>query len=285
MSNSVINRIKDKIFSVSGMLSTFLGLVLLIIFIGDIFLEGIHRIDWDFITGLPSRKPERAGIYTAMIGTVWILILTALISFPIGVGAGIYLEEYGNKGRLSKILEINISNLAGVPSIIYGLLGLEIFARLFGLGSSILAGSMTLSLLILPIIIVATRESIKAVPQSLRDASYALGASKWQTIYSQVLPASFGGILTGIILALSRAVGEAAPLIVVGALAYVPFAPKTPMDEFSVLPIQIFNWISRPQHGFITNAAAAIIILLIITFAMNGVAIYLRNKWQKKIKW
>ncbi len=285
MNNFTINRLKDKIFSVTGMFSTFLGLVLLVIFIGDIFFEGVHRIDWDFITSLPSRKPEKAGIFTAMMGTIWILFLTALISFPIGVAAGIYLEEYGNKGRLSRILEVNISNLAGVPSIIYGLLGLEIFARLFGLGSSVLAGSMTLSLLILPIIIVATRESIKAVPQSLRDASFALGATKWQTIYSQVLPASMGGILTGIILALSRAVGEAAPLIVVGALAYVPFAPKTPMDEFSVLPIQIFNWISRPQHGFITNAAAAIIILLIITFAMNGVAIYLRNRWQKKIKW
>jgi phosphate transport system permease protein len=285
MSNITLNKIKDKIFSASGILSTLLGLILLSVFIGDIIIEGIHRIDWNFITALPSRKPERAGIFTAMMGSIWVLFLTALISFPIGVAAGIYLEEYGNKGRLSRILEINISNLAGVPSIIYGLLGLEIFARLLGLGSSILAGSMTLSLLILPIIIVATRESIKAVPQSLRDASYALGATKWQTIYSQVLPASFGGILTGIILALSRAVGEAAPLIVVGALAYVPFAPKTPMDEFSVLPIQIFNWISRPQHGFITNAAAAIIILLLITFLMNGIAIYLRNRWQKRIKW
>ncbi|MBN1116821.1 MAG: phosphate ABC transporter permease PstA [Bacteroidales bacterium] len=279
------NRLKDKIFSVWGIISTLIGLILLVIFIGDIIIEGIHRIDWDFLTGLPSRKPEIAGIFTAMMGTIWVLLLTAMISFPIGVAAGVYLEEYGKKGRLSKLLEINISNLAGVPSIIYGLLGLEIFARIMNLGSSILAGSMTLALLILPIIIVATRESIKAVPSSLKDASFALGATKWQTIYLQVLPASFGGILTGVILALSRAVGEAAPLIVVGALAYVPFAPKTPMDEFSVLPIQIFNWISRPQHGFITNAAAAIIILLVITFAMNGVAIYLRNKWQKKIKW
>lgn len=285
MSNITLNKIKDKIFSVSGIFSTLLGLILLTVFIGDIIIEGIHRINWDFITALPSRRPERAGIFTAMMGSIWVLFLTALISFPIGVAAGIYLEEYGNKGRLSRILEINISNLAGVPSIIYGLLGLEIFARMLGLGSSILAGSMTLSLLILPIIIVTTRESVKAVPQSLRDASYALGATKWQTIYSQILPASFGGILTGIILALSRAVGEAAPLIVVGALAYVPFAPKTPMDEFSVLPIQIFNWISRPQHGFITNAAAAIIILLVITFLMNGIAIYLRNRWQKRIKW
>lgn len=280
-----INRIKDKSFSIFGLTSTFLGLILLAIFIGKIVIDGIHRIDWEFLSALPSRRPESAGIFTAMMGTVWLLVLSTLISFPIGVSAGIYLEEYAKKGRLSNILEINISNLAGVPSIIYGLLGLEVFARLMGLGPSILAGSMTLSLLILPIIIVATRESIKAVPSSIRDASFALGASKWQTVYFQVLPASFGGILTGIILALSRAVGEAAPLIVVGALAYVPFAPATPMDEFSVLPIQIFNWISRPQHGFLVNASAAIIVLLLITFIMNGIAMYLRNRWQKKIKW
>lgn len=251
----------------------------------DIFIEGAPRISWKFIVSLPSRIPERAGIYTAMMGSVWVLILTTIISFPIGVSAGIYLEEYAKQGRLSRLLEVNISNLAGVPSIIYGLLGLEIFARVMRLGSSVLAGSITLALLILPIIIVATRESIKAVPQSIRDASYALGASKWQTIYRQVLPASFGGILTGVILALSRAVGEAAPLIVVGALAYVPFAPRSPLDDFSILPIQIFNWISRPQHGFIVNAAAAIIILLIITFAMNGIAIYLRSRWQKRVSW
>ncbi|QQS50798.1 MAG: phosphate ABC transporter permease PstA [Bacteroidota bacterium] len=279
------NRWKDKVFSGTAIFSTFFSLLLLVIFLGDIIFEGIHRIDWDFITGLPSRRPENAGIYTAMIGSVWVLTLTALIAFPIGVAAGIYLEEYSKKGRLSNLLEINIANLAGVPSIIYGLLGLEIFARVMGFGSSILAGSLTLSLLILPIIIVATRESVKAVPQSIRDASYAMGASKWQTISLQVLPASSGGILTGIILALSRAVGEAAPLIVVGALAYVPFAPKTPMDEFSVLPIQIFNWISRPQQGFVTNAAAAIIVLLAITFAMNGIAMYLRSRWQRKLKW
>lgn len=285
MNNIKLNRIKDKSFLVVGLISTFIGLVLLVIFMGDIFIEGLPRLSWQFLSSLPSRLPERAGIFTSMMGSVWVLVLTATIAFPIGVAAGIYLEEYSAQGRLSKLLEINISNLAGVPSIIYGLLGLEIFARVMKMGSSVLAGSMTLALLILPIIIVATRESIKAVPQSIRDASFALGASKWQTISNQVLPASFGGILTGVILALSRAVGEAAPLIVVGALAYVPFAPKSPMDDFSVLPIQIFNWISRPQHGFIVNAAAAIIVLLIITFAMNGIAIYMRNRWQKKISW
>ena len=278
------NRIYDQIFKFWGIGCTLFGLVLLAVFIGDILIDGIMRIDWDFITDLPSRKAEKAGIYTALMGSIWILLLTTVIAFPVGVAAGVYLEEYGKKNKFSAILEINISNLAGVPSIIYGLLGLEVFVRIMGLGASVLAGSLTLSLLILPIIIVATREAIKTVPKSIKDASYALGASKWQTIWNQILPASSGGILTGVILALSRAVGETAPLIVVGALAYVPFAPESPMDEFSVLPIQIFNWISRPQHGFIENAAAAIIILLLITFVMNGVAVYFRNKWQKKLK-
>jgi phosphate transport system permease protein len=277
------NRIKDQLFKYWGIFCTLIGLVLLTIFIGDILIDGLMRIDWSFITSLPSRKPEKAGIYTAVMGSIWILILTTIISFPVGVAAGIYLEEYGKKNWFSGILEINISNLAGVPSIIYGLLGLEVFVRIMNLGASVLAGALTLSLLILPIIIVATREAIKAVPSSIKDASFALGASKWQTIWYQILPASGGGILTGVILALSRAVGETAPLIVVGALAYVPFAPQSPMDEFSVLPIQIFNWISRPQHGFIENAAAAIIILLLITFVMNGIAVYFRNKWQKKL--
>jgi len=279
-----INRRKDQLFKVWGIACTLIGLILLVVFIGDILIDGIMRIDWGFVTDLPSRKPEKAGVYTALMGSLWVLGLTTIIAFPTGVAAAIYLEEYAKKGRFSAMLEINISNLAGVPSIIYGLLGLEIFVRVLGLGASVLAGSLTLSLLILPIIIVATRESIKAVPNTIRDASYALGASKWQTIWSQILPASSGGILTGVILSLSRAVGETAPLIVVGALAYVPFAPNNPMDEFSVLPIQIFNWISRPQHGFIENAAAAIIILLLVTFMMNGVAVYYRNKWQKRWK-
>ncbi len=278
------NRFKDRLFMYWGMFATLIGLVLLVVFIGDILIDGLGRIDWSFITNLPSRKPDKSGIYTALIGSIWILILTAFIVIPVGVAAGLYLEEYSKKNWLSGVLEINISNLAGVPSIIYGLLGLEVFVRIMNLGASVLAGSLTLSLLILPIIIVATREAIKAVPKSIQDASYALGASKWHTIWYQILPAAGGGILTGVILALSRAVGETAPLIVVGALAYVPFAPENPMDEFSVLPIQIFNWISRPQHGFIENAAAAIIILLLITFIMNGIAVYFRNKWQKKWK-
>ncbi len=278
------NRLKDQLFKYWGIFCTLIGLVLLTVFMGDILIDGISRIDWGFVTNLPSRKAEKSGIYTALMGSIWILLLTAFIAIPVGVAAAIYLEEYSKKNWFAGVLEINISNLAGVPSIIYGLLGLEVFVRMMRLGASVLAGSLTLSLLILPIIIVATREAIKAVPSSIKDASYALGASKWQTIWHQILPASGGGILTGVILALSRAVGETAPLIVVGALAYVPFAPQNPMDEFSVLPIQIFNWISRPQHGFIENAAAAIIILLLITFIMNGIAVYFRNKWQQKWK-
>ena len=278
------NRMMDQAFKFWGIACTLLGLVLLAIFIGSILVDGIQRIDWDFITNLPSRKADRAGIYTALMGSVWVLVLTTLIALPIGIAAAIYLEEYSSKNKFASILEVNISNLAGVPSIIYGLLGLEIFVRVLQMGSSVLAGSFTLALLILPIVIVSTREALKAVPQSLRDASFALGASKWQTVSQQLLPASFGGILTGVILALSRAVGETAPLIVIGALAYVPFAPSGPMDDFSVLPIQIFNWISRPQHGFEVNAAAAIIILLLITFVMNGIAVYFRNKGQKKLK-
>lgn len=285
MTNSELNRLKDKAFQGFGIFCTLIGLVVLAIFLINILIDGLGRIDWDFLNNLPSRRAHRAGIYTAWIGTLWVLVLSSLIAFPLGISAGIYLEEYGKKNKLASFLEVNISNLAGVPSIIYGLLGLEIFGRMMALGGSLLAGSLTLALLILPIIIVTTRESIKAVPRSIRDASFALGASKWQTIWHQVLPASLGGILTGVILALSRAVGEAAPLIVIGALAYVPFAPKSPMDEFTVLPIQIFNWISRPQEAFATNAAAAIIILLLITFMLNGIAVYLRNKWQKKVKW
>jgi phosphate transport system permease protein len=279
------NRLIDKSFQyvAVGCLSVALGI--LAIFLVNIFVEGFARIDWDFITGLPSRKASKAGILTAWTGTVWVLGLTAVISIPIGIAAGVYLEEYGKKNRLTNLIEINIANLAGVPSIIYGLVGLEIFVRVLHMGSTLLAGATTLSLLILPIIIVATREALKAVPKTLREASFGLGATQWQTIWHQVLPAASGGILTGIILALSRAIGETAPLIVIGALAYVPFVPKSPMDEFTVLPMQIFNWISRPQHDFQVSGAAAIIVLLLITFAMNGIAVYLRNKWQKRINW
>ncbi len=285
MSKATWNHINDKAFQYAGLLFTLAALLILAFFLVDIIGKGWNRIDWDFLTSLPSRKAEKAGILTALTGTAWILGLTALIAIPVGVSAGIYLQEYGKKNRFASIIEVNIANLAGVPSIIYGLLGLEIFGRIMGLGGSLLTGALTLSLLILPVIIVATREALKAVPKSLREASYAIGASRWQTIWNQVLPAASGGILTGIILSLSRAVGETAPLIVIGALAYVPFVATSPMDEFTVMPMQIFNWISRPQHEFMVNGAAAIIMLLVITFMMNGVAVYFRNKWQSRINW
>ena len=282
MNSISYSRLYDRLFYAFGIVCTFIGLVVLGVFILFILLEGAQRLDWQFITSLPSRIPAKAGILTALTGTIWIFFLTALISIPLGITAAVWLEEYGKKNKLSNILEINISNLAGVPSIIYGILGLEIFVRLLKFGNSLLAGSFTLSLLILPILIVATREAIRAVPNTIREASFALGATKWQTIWHQVLPAAFSGIITGIILALARAVGETAPLIVIGALAYVPFVARTPFDEFSVLPIQIFNWVSRPQYGFMINAAAAIIVLLFFVFIMNGIAVYLRIKTQTR---
>lgn len=279
------NRQKDNLFKAWAIFCTGIGILMLVIFLVNILRAGLSRIDLDFITSLPSRKPELAGIKTALMGSIWILGLTALIAIPVGVAAGIYLEEYGKKSRFAALLEINITNLAGVPSIIYGILGLEVFVRYCGLGTSLLSGALTLALLILPIIIVATREAIKAVPKTIREASFALGASKWQTISRQVLPAASGGILTGVILALSRAIGETAPLIIVGAATYVSFVPTSINDSYSVLPMQIFNWVSRPEKEFAANAAAAIIVLLLITFIMNGIAIYLRNRWQKKVKW
>jgi len=284
MSRSQINKIKNLAFKFFAIGCTSVGLIVLLVLLYVVISQGFSRIDSDFITNLPSRMASKSGIYTALLGMVWILILTVCISFPVGVGAGIYLEEYGKKNRFANFIEVNISNLAGVPSIIYGILGLELFGRFLGFGNSILTGSLTLSLLILPLIIVSTREAIKAVPKSLREASYGLGATKWQTVWNVVLPSAFGGIMTGLILAVSRAIGETAPLIVIGALVYVPFAPTSPLDEFTVLPIQIFNWVTRPQAGFVTNAAAAIIILLTFTFMMNGIAVIIRNRFNKKTK-
>jgi phosphate transport system permease protein len=285
MSNEQVKTAQNNIFKGWAIFATSVGMIMLAILLIKIGMDGLHRISVDFFTALPSRRPENAGILTAWAGTLWVMVTTAFFAIPIGIGAGIYLEEYVKKGMFASFLEINIANLAGVPSIIYGLLGLELFVRLLYLGQSILSGSLTLALLILPIIIVSTREAIKTVPNTLREASYALGASKWQTISLQVLPAASGGIMTGIILALSRAIGETAPLIVVGALMYVPFVPKSVFDSFTVLPIQIYNWVTRPQAGFLINAAAAIIVLMSITFIMNGAAVFLRNRWQKNVRW
>lgn len=278
-------RIKDKLFKAFALSITVFVLMILAVLLVHIFSNGLSRINWSFFTNLPSRHAERSGILTALAGMLSLILFTIMIAFPIGIAAGIYLQEYGVKNRFAKLVEINIANLAGVPSVIYGILGLQLFVRIAGLGNSLLAGALTLALLILPIVIVATREAIRAVPGSLREASYGMGATKWQTTKNVVLPSAFGGILTGIILALSRAVGETAPLLVIGALVYVPFIPEGPRDQFTTLPIQVFNWISRPQASFILNAAAGIIVLLVITFLLNGIAIYIRNKWYKKVKY
>lgn len=262
--------------------ATLLGIVALFLLLGDVFRKGAGLLDWQFLTSLPSRFPERSGISSALWGSLWLIGLTALFSLPIGVGTAIYLEEYARRGWLTRVIQTNISNLAGVPSIVYGILGLAAFVRAMALGRSVLAGALTMTLLILPIVIVASQEAIRAVSASQRDASYALGATRWQTVRRIVLPASLPGILTGIILALARALGEAAPLIMIGALMFVPFVPTSPLDQFTVLPIQIFNWTSRPQHEFRLIAAAGIIVLLAMLLTMNAAAVLLRNKYQKK---
>jgi len=287
MNNLEKNRLYDKLFSYLGIGLTALVLLILAIFIIDIAADGIGRIDWKFITSPPSSLSyKRAGIAPALGGTIWIFVLTLFISVPLGVAAGIYLEEYMKKGMLNSFLELNLSNLAGVPSVIYGLLGLALFKGLlhFENANIVIAGAVTLAFLILPVIIVATRESLKAVPKSLREASYGLGASKWKTIWYVILPASAGGIMTGTILALSRAIGETAPLLILGTVLYIKKSPTGIMDFFTVLPMQIYNWVGEREE-FMVNASAAIIVLLVITFSLNGVAIYLRNRWQKKIKW
>jgi len=283
--NSRKNLLIDNLFKYFAIFCTAIGLVILAIFIIKSIAIGYDKISWDFMSHFQSRRASKAGILAAWTGTVWIFCLTALIALPLGVGAGIYLEEYNKKGRLATILEINISNLAGVPSVIYGLLGMAVFVYFLDFGPSLLSGAFTLSLMIVPIIIVSTREALRAVPDSLRQAAFGMGATKWQMIWTQILPASIGGIMTGSILALSRIVGETAPLILIGAAAAIRFIPATPLDEFTVLPMQIYDWATRPQEAFQENAAAAIIILLMITFALNGFAIYFRNKWQKKINW
>jgi phosphate transport system permease protein len=251
--------------------------------VADVWQDGASRLSWDFLTGFPSRRAADAGIWHALSGSIVVMIVTAVLSVPIGVGAAIYLEEYGGRSVVARIIEINITNLAAVPSIIYGLLGLGLFVRAMGMGRSVLAGASTLALLALPVVILSTREALRAVPKSLREGSYALGATKWQTIWHQVLPVATPGILTGLILALSRSVGETAPLITIGALTYVPFAPDSLWSAFTVLPIQVFNWVSRPQVAFRANAAAGILVLLALLMAMNASAIWLRDRYQKNL--
>lgn len=258
------------------------GLLALLLF--QVGVTGLGWLDWQFISSFPSRFPERAGIKSALVGTIYLSALVALISIPVGVSTALYLEEFAGKGRWAKIIEVNIANLAGVPSIVYGILGLAIFVRFFALERSLISGALTMSLLILPTIIIASREAIMAVPQSIRAAAYSLGATKWQTTWHHVLPASFPGIMTGVILSLSRAIGETAPLIMIGALTFVAFLPQGPMDSFTALPIQIYNWVSRPQPEFHELAAAGIIVLLIVLLLMNATAIYIRSKTERRLK-
>jgi phosphate transport system permease protein len=292
------NKNRDKLFAVLGLLSTFVGMITLAALLADLAIDGVARLQPHFFTSFPSRFASQAGILSSWVGTILVMIVTALAAVPIGIGAGVYLEEYAPKNWITAVIEINIANLAGVPSIVYGLMALGLFVYQFRFGQSIISAGLTLALLILPIVIVATRESIRAVPGSMREAAYALGATKWQTTSDHVLPYSMGGILTGVIIALSRAIGETAPLITIGALTFIAFLPDPPIkgefpfisfdwlwSPYSVMPIQMFNWVSRPQAEFHLNAAATGLVLMVMTLAMNGIAIYFRYRYRKRIKW
>jgi len=291
-------KIFDKIFVMLGLIVMLACLTTLFVLFVKLVSDGAERFTWDFFTSYPSRHAERAGILAAWVGTSLVMLVTALVAVPVGVMAAIYLEEYAPKNWFTSIIEINVNNLAGVPSIVYGLLSLGLFVYQFGLGSSILAAGLTLALLILPVVVVATREAIRSVPRTIREAAYGLGATRWEVTKDHVLPYSTGGILTGMILGLSRAIGETAPIITIGALSFIAFLPTPPvsgefpylnfkwlMDPFTVMPIQMFNWVSRPDQAFQANAAAAGAILLGMTLLMNGVAIYVRYRYRKKINW
>lgn len=291
-------KLLDQVFVLLGLILMLACLGILAVLFLDLVSDGASRFGWDFFTNFPSRRAERAGILGAWVGTSLIMLVTAFCAVPVGVAAAIYLEEYAPKNWFTAIIEINVTNLAGVPSIVYGLLALGLFVYQFGLGQSIAAAGLTLALLILPIVIVATRESIRAVPKSIREAAYGLGATRWEVTKDHVLPYSTGGILTGMILGLSRAIGETAPIITIGALSFIAFLPSSPItsefpfisfqwlkDPFTAMPIQMFNWVSRPDQAFQANAAAAGAILLGMTLIMNAVAIWIRYRFRKKINW
>ena len=288
----------DQLFVMVGVLILFSALLVLVILFADLVRDGAPRLNWEFFTSFPSRNAGRAGILSAWVGTSAIMIVTAGIAMPVGVAAAIYLEEYAPKNWFTAVIEVNVTNLAGVPSIIYGLLALGLFVYQFNLGQSIAAAGLTLALLILPIVIVATREALRAVPLAIREAAYALGATRWEVTAHHVLPYSVGGILTGMIIGLSRAIGETAPLITIGALSFIAFLPESPFsgdfpyvsfawlkEAFTAMPIQMFNWVSRPDPNFQVNAAAAGAILLAMTLLMKGIAIYLRYRFRKRINW
>jgi len=288
----------DAVFSGVGILATCVGVVTLLLLMAGLAFDGVPRLSWQFFASFPSRFAERAGILAAIVGTALVMLVTAATAVPLGVAAAIYLEEYAPKNWMTDLLEINIANLAGVPSIVYGLMALGLFVYGLRLGPSILTAGLTLALLILPMVIIATREALRSVPGSIREAAFALGATKWQTIKDHVLPYATGGTLTGLIIALSRAIGESAPLITIGALSFIAFLPhplwqaEPPfvsfqwlLDPFTVMPIQMFNWVSRPQEDFHHNAAAAGLVLMVMTLAMNGLAIYVRYRFRKRITW
>lgn len=275
----------DRVFAGLVFAATMIGIVVLAVLLVDVAIDGLPRLSWDFITSFPSSFADNAGIYPALLGSLWLLVLTALISVPLGIGAAIYLEEYAPDNWINRMVAINISNLAGVPSIIYGLLGLGIFVNLLGPvtgGRSILSGALTLSLLVLPVIIIAAREAFRAIPNSIREGGMALGATRWEVIRSHLLPMAIPGALTGTILALSRAIGETAPLIVVGAATFITFAPEGPLDEYSALPIQIYSWVGQPQEAFVIAAAAGIVVLMALLLLTNSFAIWLRNRYQRR---
>ncbi|MBK9521244.1 MAG: phosphate ABC transporter permease PstA [Rhodocyclaceae bacterium] len=288
----------DTFFVVLGIMSMMFGVLMFVTLFVDMGMKGFSRIDWEFFTSFPSRHAAKAGILSAWVGTILVMLVTAMAAIPVGVAAGVYLEEYAPKNWFTAIIEINISNLAGVPSIVYGLLALGLFVYQFGFGQSILSAGLTLALLILPVIIVATREAIRSIPQSIHEGSYACGATTWQTVRDHILPYSSAGILTGIIIGMARAIGETAPIITIGALTFIAFLPTAPFTgdppagmfdwifaPFTVMPIQMFNWTSRPEAAFQLNAAAAGFILVFMTLAMNGLAIYLRYRLRKNINW
>lgn len=291
-------KFRNALFAALGLVCLFAAVVTLALLMLDLFRDGFSRIDAAFLFSFPSRFPAEAGILSAWVGSTLVMMVTATAAVPLGVAAGVYLEEYAPKHWFTSLLEINITNLAGVPSIVFGLMALGIFVNKFGFGQSVLTAGLTLSLLVLPIVITATRESIRAIPRHIREASMAVGATKWQTVKWHVLPYSSGGIITGMVIALSRAIGETAPLITIGALTFIAFLPQSPiqpdfpwinfkwvMDPFTVMPIQMFNWVSRPQPEFHVNAAAAGVVLLAMTLIMNALAIWVRWQFRKKIKW
>ena len=272
---------RDRIFFVGFLLAILIGVAGLAALLIDVLIDGLGFLNWIFMTNYASRKPLESGILAPMAGTVWVVRLTAIFTVPVGIGTAIYLEEFARKNRLTRLIELNISNLAGVPSVIYGLLGLAVFVQfLFNGSRNLTAGALTMTLLILPIVIIASQEAIKAVPSSYRDAAYAMGATRWQVVKTVVMPQAVPGMMSGIILALSRAVGESAPILIISSLVWVTFVPTSPDSKFTVLPLQIFTWVSQPQEDFRSIAAAGIIVLLLILLGMNAVAIWIRNKYQ-----